>query len=552
MKNLLSFAFFLFISNHVSSQEVWSKTWNAGGTDLTNKIKSTHVINDTIYYVTFNVCNLDGQSWDECNTIGMMDKEGNIIQESLVKDLSIIERTTKPWTITNSKILFLDGKGSFDNPEIEIKQFDRYTLDSIATNTYSLGDSIDFIFGSAIISYHNKFICTGWSRLSNTDIWPDYIIWIDSSTMQIDTILEYPFVKKSVEPQFLFIDSDNLLTMYWSGIEVANNGFGGRGFMKIDTNMNIVFNYIDSIDLGTKHLYPHAAYQMSNGNMVYKQQYYKDDQEFPFVWWSDFDVVCIDKSGKQLWRFNKPGYSTSPGVRKEIANISETANGDILACGYTTWHSNHPTIFQRNIIEDPIPKVPDTDTIAFYESPYILKLDGQTGELLWQYAILEYDEYGNTLPFVMRQVHELSDGSIIGTGWSRIYDENGTYLKDNAWVIRLPSDGCMEPENMECGFENYVPTSIHGPILVNMSDDKPFIIFPNPSRGIYNIIDKRTNRDLVNYVITDLDGNFIEGRNGISLTSIDLTNFVQNLFVISIYNDKGEIIQSEQLLKFIY
>jgi hypothetical protein len=552
MKNLLSFAFFLFICNHVSSQEVWSKTWNAGGTDLTNKIKSTHVQNDTIYYVTFNVCNLVGQSWDECNTIGMMDKEGNIIQESLVKDLSIIERTTKPWTITNSKILFLDGKGSFDNPEIEIKQFDRYTLDSIATNTFSLGDSIDFIFGSAIISYHNKFICTGWSRLSNTDIWPDYIIWIDSSTMQIDTILEYPFVKKSVEPQFLFIDSDNLLTMYWSGIEVANNGFGGRGFMKIDTNMNIVSNYIDSIDLGTQHSYPHAAYQMSNGNMVYKQQYDGAEQVFPIQWASDFEILCIDKTGDIQWRFNNPGWSAYGLGEKEIANITETKEGDLLACGYTRWHSNFPTLYEVNILEDTFPTFPDIDTIGLYNAPYILKLDGQTGELLWQYAILEYDEYGNTLPFVMRQVHELSDGSIIGTGWSRIYDENGTYLKDNAWVIRLPSDGCMEPENMECGFENYVPTSIHGPILVNLSDDKPFIIFPNPSMGIYNIIDKRTNRDLVNYVITDLNGNFIEGKNGISLTSIDLTNFVQNLFVISIYNDKGEIMQSEQLLKFIY
>lgn len=71
------------------------------------------------------------------------------------------------------------------------------------------------------------------------------------------------------------------------------------------------------------------------------------------------------------WRFNKPDYSTSPGVRKEIVNITETRDEDILACGYATWHKNHPTIYERNIFEDLVPikkiKVNFLDRIDFTE-----------------------------------------------------------------------------------------------------------------------------------------------------------------------------------------
>ncbi len=548
MKSVFCFIL-LLINNYLYSQEVWSKTWNAGDTDMTNKIKSSHVINDTIYYVTFNVCNYDGQSWNECNTIGMIDMKGNILQEKLFEDISILEGGNIPWTIEKDKIIMGDGTGSGSPAYFSVHFLDRQILELTDSYEYTLEFETDQLFITSLIVFHEWYVLGGITQLKDSIVYPDIIIFIDKSTMQIDTILEYPFQKESVIPQFLFIDSDSLLTMYWSGIDVENKGIDGRGFLKIDKDMNIISNYIDAIDFGTKHSYPHAAYQMSNGNMVYKQRYYKDDQEFPFVWWSDFDVICIDKYGNLIWRFNKPGYSTSPGVRKEITNITETTNGDILACGYTTWHSNHPTIFEFNILEDPIPEVPDTDTILFYEAPYILKLDGQTGELLWQYAILEYDEYGNTLPYIMRQVHELSDGSILGTGWSRIYNENGTYLKDNAWAIRLPSDGCIGVENMECGFENYVPTSIQDPILVDMSDDKPFIFFPNPSGGQYNIIDKRINRENVRYVITDINGNLLEGKASVSLTTIDLTNYTNSTFIITIYNDNGKIIQSEKLVK---
>jgi hypothetical protein len=284
--------------------------------------------------------------------------------------------------------------------------------------------------------------------------------------------------------------------------------------------------------------------------MVYKQRYDGKEQVFPISWGSDFDVIAINMDGEIEWRFNKPGWSPYGIGEKNILNMTETKNGDILACGYTRWHSNYLTLYDFNALEDTIPLPPDHDTIGLYYAPYMLKLDGDTGELLWQYSILEYDEYGNTLPYVMRQIHELSDGSIIGTGWSRIYNENGSYLKDNAWAVRLPPDGCIEKDNMECGFENYIPTSVNEPILVNMSREKAFIFYPNPSNGMYHVLDQRIEPKKINYTVVDANGKVIIHQENVSLNTVDLTAYDAKLFFMKIFNNKGEIIQSETLVKW--
>jgi len=551
-KILLLHTLFFCISSLVQGQAVWSKTWNAGNTELTNHIKSSHLVNDTLYYLTFNVCNFDGQDWDECSSIGKMDSDGNILKERLVENLSIIDKSRIPWTVNDQQLIFIDGKGSWETPTLDLKKYNRQTLEDISVDTYSIKDSIDFNFGSGIISFGDYYVASGWYRITDTDTWPDFLLWIDKQTMEIDTLMEYPYQKESVSPYFLFVDADSLLTVYWSGVETWTNENGievdSRGFLKIDKNKNIVSNYLDTIDISTHHQYPHAALQMDNGDMIYKQRYGQDGQVFPDTWNSNFDVLCIDDNGDIKWRFNKPGFSYTGGFGiKEILNMSETAKGDILACGYTRWHFNYPAIFDYNPLEDTLPALPDS--LELYYAPYILKLDGETGDLLWQYSILEYDEYGNTLPYTMRQIHELSDGSIIGTGWSRIYDADGNYLKDNSWAIKLPADGCETDDNMECGFEYYLPTSTSDPILINVSEDKPFLVFPNPSDGEITIKDERDKRTKISYVIYDIEGREIKRATDIFLEKIDLRNESPNFFLMKIYDEQGRPIQTEKLVK---
>lgn len=538
--------------NSVQSQEVWSKTWDAGDTGMTNKIKSSHLINDTLYYVTFNVCNYNGNTWNECNAIGMMDVDGNTIGENLFESVSIKEGGNIPWMILDDFLLLADGTGSLENPNYKIHKINRHNLNLIYSDSYQLDYETDQLFISGIIEFNNWFVLSGITQIKGSTIYPDILVFVDTLSLEVDTIIQYPFQKESIIPEFLFIDPDSLLTVYWSGIGVDNGGnsnSGGRGFMKIDKDLNVVSNYIDTIDTDTKHQYPHAAYQLSNGNMVYKQQYDGEEQVYPISWLSDFEIINIDKTGNVIWRFNRPGWSPYGYGEKEITHIAETSEGDILACGYTRWHTKWYTLHEFNLIEDTIIPPPDIDTIGLYYAPYILKLDGETGELLWQYSIIELDEYGNNRPYVMRQIHELSDGSLIGTGWSRIFDENGIPTKDNSWVIRLPADGCISNDDMECGFENYVPTSTSDPILVDLSLEKPFVFYPNPSNGEFNVLDQRKRKEKVNYIVTDVNGATVKKGVDVFLDRIDLTEIATSIFYISIFDCKGNSIQTETLVK---
>jgi len=498
------------------------------------------------------VCNFDGQDWDECNTIGMMDSDGNILKEKLFEELSIKEHGNIPWQVIEGEIILGDGTGGQSPAKYKIHKVSIKNLELLKTNEYVLNYPTDQLFITGCIEFYNYFIISATTQIQDSTIYPDLIIWINKETMELDTIIEYPYEKETIVPEFLFVDADSLLTVYWSGVETWTNENGievdSRGFLKIDKNKNIVSNYLDTIDISTHHQYPHAALQMDNGDMIYKQRYGQDGQVFPDTWNSNFDVLCIDDNGDIKWRFNKPGFSYTGGFGiKEILNMSETTKGDILACGYTRWHFNYPAIFDYNPLEDTLPALPDS--LELYYAPYILKLDGETGDLLWQYSILEYDEYGNTLPYTMRQIHELSDGSIIGTGWSRIYDADGNYLKDNSWAIKLPADGCETEGNMECGFEYYLPTSTSDPILINVSEDKPFLVFPNPSDGDITIKDERDKRTKISYVIYDIEGREVKRATDIFLEKIDLRNESPNFFLMKIYDEQGRPIQTEKLVK---
>ncbi len=541
----------VFAIANTTGQSVWSKTWNAGDTDYTNRVKSTRLINDTLYYVIFNVCDVANGTFSECNTIGMLNMEGKIINERLYSEISIKEHGNIPWQIIDNKIVLGDGSGTKMIQNFKVHQLSRFSLDILQTDVYNLEYDTEQLFITGLIEYKDYFVASGITQVADTTVYPDILIWIDKTTMEIDTITSYPFEKESVIPEFLFVGIDSLITYYYSGLFLDNDGFGGRGFIKHDKNKELVFDYLDTIDLGTGHQYEHTAYQLENGNMIYKQTYDNSEQPWPRPWNSDFDILCIDPQGEIVWRFNKPGYSYTAGTGfvgfKRIVNMTETAHGDILACGNINWHFNYPNIFEYNFLEDTLPPLPDS--LEIYTAPYIIKIDGETGEYMWQYSIIEYDEYGNIRPYALRQVHELSDGSIIGSGWSQIYDEIGNHIKDESWAVRLPADGCISADGMECGFESYIPTSISDPILIDLMENKPFIFYPNPSNGRFYVKDNRDHKDKVSVDIFTTQGDLLLNIKNINLIDLDLTMFSTNVFICKISTEKGKVLQTEILVK---
>src|SRR5690606_29077779 len=112
----------------------------------------------------------------DCATIGMMDKYGNVIIEHPFDWLNPVG-DTKPMTIVGDKLVIAASQGWNDESVIYLLVLDKYTLDSIARYQYDIGLDVQFYGVSGVIAYGEHYIITGWCRLADEDIWPDWMLW---------------------------------------------------------------------------------------------------------------------------------------------------------------------------------------------------------------------------------------------------------------------------------------------------------------------------------------------------------------------------------------
>ncbi|HLF62904.1 MAG TPA: T9SS type A sorting domain-containing protein [Saprospiraceae bacterium] len=545
MKSLIYFLV-LICTQNTQAQEYFSKRFDAGETNFYNRIRVAIVENDTLYYSAFNVCNYSDTTATDCATIGVMDKDGNVIAERQFEWLNPIG-STKPICIDGDRLLITAGQGWYDESIINLLILDKYTLDSIGRFTYDIGQDVQFYGASGVMAYGGHYIITGWSRLADEDDWPDWMLWIDKNTMELDTILEYPFSKKSVVYKYMYVDGDGMLTVYFAGLDLRDVAFGNsRGFIKYDTAMNVVFTYLDTIDNATGLNYEHAGLLQANGNMVYKQEFVDQDPWLSNA--AEFEVLCADPTGDLLWRFNNPGFSSYS--RRWVYSLSETRDGDILGCGEIWGHFYPPYYYEL----DPFDSIPDPvydppEESDNYFAPYIFKLDGATGELIWQYALVEMDEYWHSGPLYLSEIYELSDGSLMGGGGYAIRNADGQFQSYDSWVVRLPPDGCLYTgsDTMECGFESWL-TGTEDIILIDISEEKAFLLFPNPVTEKIQIKVLSRQHDLFQVHIRSLDGKLLSVQAPDS-NDIDLNGMPDGVLLVELLDKTGRILQVERMIK---
>ena len=536
---------FFIQSNDLIGQFEFSKHWDAGSTNLFNEIYTSVLSDDTLYYHALNVCNYTDTTFTICSVIGKLDRDGHVLVEKKINWLAPQKRK-KTIGIDGQNLLVADGIRQNENASISLLILNKHDLDSIGHYSYNIGKPVDFYGISGVIGYKDYYIVSGWSKLVDEDIWPDWCLWINKETMLLDTITEYPFVKESIVPEYLFEDDKGDLVIYFSGIKnyIIPNGIAlsSNGFIKYNDQKELVFFYKDTIETSDAHDYSHAALVQKNGNMIYKQPYDASEQgPFP-TYTSDFDVLCIDADGDIQWRFNRPGWS--PYARRSIFSLSETNDGDIIGCGYIEGHFNYPTLTEFDPFIDTLPPIPDS--FHRYNAPYIIKLDGETGELEWQYALISLDENGHSGPFFLREMYELSDGSLMGAGAYTIRNDEGHYIGQDSWAVRIPSVGCLV-EEMDCEFESYI-TATKDLYLLDMSDKKPFVLFPNPtSQKLYL---KNNTKNLIPsyFIIRTLEGGE-SNKQKIKGNEIDLLNFNSKILFVDILDKYGNILQTEKIIK---
>ena len=131
------------------------------------------------------------------------------------------------------------------------------------------------------------------------------------------------------------------------------------------------------------------------------------------------DLISINQSGHINWR-QQLDFSS---VRVGPLALNEGRDGNILLAGL----SSHQT----------------------FRGAHISKYNFKTGELIWDRAILDWeDETRPTARTTFFCIEELDDGTIIavGTRPDRTMNTDGTITtQDDLYVVRLDADGCLEP-----------------------------------------------------------------------------------------------------------
>ncbi|TVR82039.1 MAG: hypothetical protein EA409_05720 [Saprospirales bacterium] len=550
MKYSISFIIFFLFLSHLQSQSVFSKVWDPDGLDVHSWVKHSVMDKDTMIYFAHNVCNyIDDDNYNLCTTIGRMDKNGNILTEVTYNDL-VWRSLRNAGILMGDHIYVLANEGRYEDPRLYILKIDKNSLELVEKVEYELGLDVSWFYQeSSLVEYKDYLVASGWTELASTGIWQSFLLWIDKYSLELKyfQFFDPPFEFSKLYPELQFWGDDDLLTVYFIVLSVASDEFPGtlgssRGFMKYNRDRELVFHYLDTLS-GQGNSYFHYGLLMENGSMVYHQPY--NHRGFEIQNGADFEVISINQERQFNWRFNQVGFS--PYGKKQLLKLTETADGNLLGCGRLYWHFNYPNLHEFNFFTDTIP--PRPDSLEYYQAPYIIKIDSETGEMLWEYALIDFKNYGyNKRPESCQGIHELSDGTLMGYGpYSTIGHDGMLGGISKSWAFRIPANPCPEDE-MECGFERYLTNSVEQ-VYIDLNAERRFTFFPNPGTGTFYLKDAlgESNEIIIN--LYDSTGRLIDRKRQYSTDPFYVADPVRGIIYVEIFDKQRQFIQSDLIMK---
>lgn len=504
MKYLL--VYLIVIPICLSAQSRFSKHMDIAGQASSDYVLSSVMQNDTLYFTSFHPCFLEGNDWYECASIGMMNSEGQLLKERKIDWLKITGFYYKPMVIQDDYLIIAGGASRIER-NVSLSLVDRYTLDSIQTAHYVISPDYDLIYASGVVVTPSYYVMSGWAYDQDADVWPDWMLWIDRASLELIHTTEYPYQKTSVIPHQIHHEQDTVI-MYYSGFDTRPNidssgYYDSRGFLRYEPQEDgapeVTFIYHDTLDNSISgHWYLFNSLLLSNGNMVYRQNY-RDPPDNNIINGSEYELLCIDSKGEMVWRSHDIGFNRYG--EKELLSLMETEDGHIIGAGKTEWGFELETHYAYEFDWfNPIDTVQtiheSLDSIGVYQAPYFAKFDMYTGELIWEYAFIDFTEEDFSGPSAAYDVHVLSDGSLMGAG-RYIYraDHPLSILDYDSWFFRLPSDVCLSGR-YECTLDELI-SGTHDGVWVDISNDKPYNIYPNPASNVMTIEAKDGQEDQV-------------------------------------------------------
>ncbi len=457
---------FLLLSSLVVAQEgvfFLEDVTGRGREDLAFEIE---MVNDTTY--TFVRMAEDLEEPSKVVTRVYMFDENQSLVDSAEYDWILTNREGDKMKVYGDSLLFISTDRSY-SPFFQVSIVDRRTLDSLDHLIFTPPqDSIRGFALRSFCKFQNKVLVSGQTHFENDSVGVDLYV-VNLETRNIDTIKHLGLWRQLISDEGVdylrysemeAIDNKEFAVLFQ---QIVPGEFSNSGILVYDQYLAVRDSFIDPNDTGgvlsfsLLELMPDSSYI-----------YYDPDAS----WLDDpGDLRKMDKSGNIVWKIETD--------IKDLHGITQTTDGHVLVVGTAgLWGANGDLWHNLNPYYDPWgPK--DFATVA--------KINSETGEKMWEYKYVDFNDDGFITTVKFMEVEQLSDGSIIVSGFFNDWTDIGEALPEfevNTVMMKIPENGCFDPSG-ECGEFQFLDEN---PVSVfDIPDALPLSIHPNPTIGFIAI-----------------------------------------------------------------
>lgn len=179
---------------------------------------------------------------------------------------------------------------------------------------------------------------------------------------------------------------------------------------------------------------------------------WKNGTDASIDWYPTIDK--IDSLGNPVWHQSfKTTYAADGSDYNNFTTLKQLNNGDIMVAGHIITGYN------------------PADTFSTYGT--LVKLDA-LGNVKWK---RQYQYYDSNMIYHIYDMKQTSDGGFIMAGEARDVIWPYTYPMQQAWLLKVDSNGCMSPTDPQC----------HPTVVKAQHSFIKFAVYPNPAKSILYI-----------------------------------------------------------------
>jgi len=502
------FLFLIFLGQSLTGQG-WSKHFNFSDPDVPDSGHNVLISNDTLYQIS-SKDNNDGL----IDVISMLDTEGNIIKQREI-DWANPWLGQKTFLKDGNKLIYVqhDDETLFDEKMengIELMVLN-LELDSLAYHYYPTKWLNHFLYVQDVLSTADHYVVSSSVNIEDFEHYTTFL-WINKDDFSLEKTYVYEDQDSRVD-KFEVIDDK----IHFGYVRSRPGSLGSRTNYVAVLDENGELDWVWGQEIGAR-ARTHTWVILSDGSTIVQSDHISGYPEW----------LKLDSEGNEVWRNRRLSENFAIEGRFNSAttiDMMETSDGNFLAYGQIFDDLNYDG------------EIDITGEVITYTAGHIMKVDATDGSIIWERTLLDLNEVGAPMGFLIRDMVEGSDGSFYGTGMSfpnvRWFDDDPTeglnyeIITDrDTWLFKLTADGCFIPES--CSELRVYSTSASD----NSPDHPEIIVSPNPTFDRVNIA-LPLSMQLEEILLVDQQGKILKSFNdNYGNTTIDLSAYSQGLYFL--------------------